>query len=143
TLQGGTGVAVVDMDALEKVDEIPVPGIQGPHNIDLADNGQIMWVRDVVGHVAAVNVDTGEELAVIKVGNGHAGIDVVPGGQYVVTGAIADNIVSVIDANTYEVVKNIEVGQGPHGVRASADGRWLYVAVTGTNKVAVIDMRSL
>ncbi len=91
TLQGGTGVAVVDMDKLEKVGEIPVPGIHGPHNIDLAEHGQVMWVRDVVGHVAAVNIKTGKELAVIKVGKGHAGIDVLPDGRYVFTGAIADH----------------------------------------------------
>lgn len=143
TLQGGSGVAVVAMTTLEKINEIPVPNIQGPHNIDLSDHGQLMWVRDLVGNVAVVNTRTEEELAVIEVGNGHAGIDVVPGGQYVVTGAIADNIVTVIDANTYEVVKRIEVGQGPHGVRASRNGRWVYAAVTGTNKVAVIDMCSL
>ena len=143
TLQGGTGVAVVDMDTLKKVGEIAVPGIQGPHNIDLSDDGQIMWVRDTVGHVTVVNTETGKELAVIDVGIGHAGIDVVPGGKHVVTGAIAGHLVTVINANTHEVVKQIDVGQGPHGVRASADGRWVYVAVTGTNKVAVIDMRSL
>src|SRR5699024_7146575 len=110
---------------------------------DLADHGQVMWVRDVVGHVAAVDIKTRKELAVIKVGNGHAGIDVIPGGRYVFTGAIADHVVDVIDPNTYKVVKRIDVGQGPHGVRASRDGRWVYVAVTGTNKVAVIDTDSL
>lgn len=143
TLQGGTGVAVIDMKMLKKVDEIPVPGVHGPHNLDLADHGKIMWVRDAVGNVAVIDIKTHKELAVIKVGNGHAGIDVIPGGRYVFTGAIADHVVDVIDPKTYKVVKRIDVGQGPHGVRASRDGRWVYVAVTGTNKVAVIDTESL
>lgn len=143
TLQGGTGVAIVDMQTLAKIGEIPAPGIQGPHNLDLSADGRTLWVRDLVGHVAAVNIATRKELAVIKVGLGHAGIDVIPGGRYVFTGAIADHVVDVIDPKTFKVVKRIDVGQGPHGVRASRDGRWVYVGVTGTNKVAVIDSRTL
>jgi YVTN family beta-propeller protein len=143
TLQGGTGVAVVDMRTREKVREIPVPGIRGPHNLDLSADGKTLWVRDLVGHVAAVDLASGKELAVIPVGLGHAGIDVIPGGRYVFTGAIADHVVDVIDPVTFKVVKRIDVGQGPHGVRASRDGRWVYAAVTGTDKVAVIDVRTL
>ncbi|MDE2497769.1 MAG: YncE family protein, partial [Xanthomonadaceae bacterium] len=82
-------------------------------------------------------------LAVIPVGLGHAGIDVIPGGRYVFTGAIADHVVDVIDPATFKVVKRIDVGQGPHGVRASRDGRWVYAAVTGTDKIAIIDARTL
>lgn len=143
TLQGGTGVAVVDMGTLAKVGEIPVPGIHGPHNLDLSNHGRVLWVRDLVGHVAAVDIKTRKELAVITVGAGHAGIDVIPGGRYVFTGAIGDHVVDVIDPESYKVVKRIDVGQGPHGVRASRDGRWVYVGVTATNKVAVIDTHSL
>jgi YVTN family beta-propeller protein len=90
-----------------------------------------------------VSVKTRKVLAVIKVGAGHAGIDVIPGGRYVFTGAIADHVVDVIDPKTFRLIKRIDVGQGPHGVRASRDGRWVYVAVTGTDRVVVIDTRTL
>jgi YVTN family beta-propeller protein len=143
TLQGGTGVAVVNMKTLQKVKEIPVPGAVGPHNLDFSDGGRIMWVRDIVGHVAAIDLKTGKELAVIKVGRGHAGIDVVPGGKYVLTGAIADDVVDVIDPKTFKVVKSIVVGKGPHGVRSSPNGRWAYADVTGSNDVVVIDLKTL
>ncbi|MGY0797523.1 YncE family protein [Lysobacter sp. A286] len=143
TLQGGTGVAVVDMQTLTKIDEIPVPGIRGPHNLDLSADGKTLWVRDLVGKVAAVDIKSQKVLAVIPVGLSHGGIDVIPGGRYVFTGAIADHLVDVIDPATLKVVKRIDVGQGPHGVRASHDGRWVYVGVTGTDKVAVIDTRTL
>ena len=79
----------------------------------------------------------------IPVGHGHAGIDVLPGGKYVVTGAIADDVVDVIDAKTLKVVKQIVVGKGPHGVRASQDGRWIYADDTGANDVEVIDAQTL
>jgi len=143
TLQGGTGVAVLDMRSLAKTGEIAVPGVHGPHNLDLSADGRTLWVRDLTGSVAAVDLETRKELAVIPVAPGHAGIDVIPGGRYVFTGGIAGHVVDVIDPATFKVVKQIDVGQGPHGVRASADGRWVYAAVTATNKVAVIDALSL
>lgn len=143
TLQGAGAVAVVDMQTLEKINEFPVQGIAHPHNLDLSADGKILWIRGLTSKVAAVDLKSHKVLAIIPVGLGHAGIDVVPGGRYVFTGAIADTVVDVIDPKTYKVIKRIDVGQGPHGVRASRDGRWVYVAVTSSNKVAVIDTRTL
>ncbi len=143
TLQGAGTVAVVNMRDLRKVRDIPVPGVQGPHNLDLSDDGHRLWVRDLAGHVAVLALPSGKELAVIKVGAGHAGIDVIPGGRYVFTGAIAGHVVDVIDPKTFKVVRRIDVGRGPHGVRASRDGRWVYASVTGDNRIAVISTRTL
>ncbi len=143
TLQGQGAVAVLDMQTLQKVAEFPVPGLDHPHNLDLSANGKILWLRGLVSKVAAVDLETRKVLAVIPVGLGHAGIDVIPGGRYVLTGAIADHVVDVIDPATFKVIKRIDVGQGPHGVRASRNGRWVYAGVTGTNKVAVIDTKAL
>ncbi|HET7268374.1 MAG TPA: cytochrome D1 domain-containing protein [Oleiagrimonas sp.] len=143
TLQGAGSVAVIDMRTLKMVKAFPVPGIKHPHNLDLSADGKVLWIRGLIGKVAAVDLQSHEVLAVIPVGLGHAGIDVIPGGRYVFTGAIADHVVDVIDPTTFNVVKSIDVGQGPHGVRASRDGRWVYVAVTGTDKVAVIDVKTL
>jgi len=143
TLQGGDGVAVLDMNKQEKVGEFPVPGIKYPHNLDLTADGKTLWIRGFAGKVAAVDLASHKVLAVIPVGPSHAGIDVIPGGKYVVTGAIGGHQVDVIDPRTFKVVEHIEVGQGPHGVRASRDGRWVYAGVVTTNKIAVIDTRTL
>lgn len=143
TLQGAGSVVVLDMRTLTKADEFPVPGVSHPHNLDLSADGKTLWIRGLVSKAAAVDLKTHKVLAVIPVGLGHAGIDVIPGGRYVFTGAIADHVVDVIDPTTLKVIKRIDVGQGPHGVRASRNGRWVYVGVTGTNKVAVIDTRTL
>ena len=85
----------------------------------------------------------GDRIPQLSRRNGHAGIDVLPNGRYVVTGAIGDSFVTVIDPTTLKVVKKIPVGTGPHGVRASADSRWVYVTVTADNKVVVIDTKTL
>lgn len=143
TLQGAGAIAVLDMKTLTKVKDIATPGLATPHNLDLSDNGKRMWIRDFTGHVGVLNLVDGKMLKVIKVGNGHGGIDVIPGGRYVATGAIADHIVSIIDQKSMKVVKNIDVGNGPHGVRASANGRWLYASMTVDNNIAVINMHTL
>ncbi|HFD79668.1 MAG TPA: YncE family protein [Gammaproteobacteria bacterium] len=138
TLQGGAGIGVIDTAQRKMIRVIPVPGITGPHNLDLSPDEKTAWVRDFVHNVAVVDLESGKVRKVIEVGAGHGGIDVSPDGRYVVTGAIADQVVSVIDPKTLEV-RNVEVGNGPHGVRASADGHWIYVTLTRDNRVAVID----
>lgn len=143
TLQGGAGLGVIDTTKREVTKVIPIPGITGPHNLDLSGDGKTAYVRDTVNSVAVLDLETGAVKKIIRSGNGHAGIDVLPNGRYVVTGAIGDSFVTVIDPTTLKVVKQIPVGIGPHGVRASADSRWVYVTVTADNKVVVIDTKTL
>ncbi|HEX7324944.1 MAG TPA: YncE family protein [Rhodanobacteraceae bacterium] len=139
TLQGGGGVAVIDMRTLTRVAEFPVPGLKLPHNLVLAPDGKTLWIRGFAGQVAAVDLPSRKVLAVIPVGASHAGIDISADGRYVFTGGIGGDTVDVINARTFKVVKRINVGSGPHGVRVSRNQRWVYAGVTGSNKVAVID----
>lgn len=143
TLQGGGSIAVLDMQTLEKTDEFSLPGMDQPHNLALSEDGKTLWIRDFTHQVAAVDLSTHKILATISVGQGHAGIAIVPGSRYVVTGAMADDHVDIIDATTFKVVKRIAVGLGSHGVRASQDGRLVYVGVSSTDQIAVIDMQTL
>jgi len=142
TLQGGAGLGVIDTRS-HNYTVIPTPGIPNPHNLDLSDDGNIVYIRDLSNSVGVLDLKTKKVLKVIPVGNGHAGIDIAPGGKYIYTGAIADDTVSVIDAQSLKVVKTIKVGYGPHGVRVSRDGRWLYVAITSEDKFVVIDTQTL
>ena len=142
TLQGGAGLGVIDTKSQTMIRVIPIPGIKGPHNLDLSLDEKTAYVRDIVKHVAVVNLATGTTEKIINVGNGHAGIDVSPDGRFVVTGAIGDTYVSVIDTHSWNVRK-IEVGNGPHGVRASRDSHWIYVTVTKDHVVAVINASTM
>jgi len=142
TLQGGAGIGVVDTARRKLVRVIPVPGITGPHNLDLSADEKTAYVRDFVHHVAVLDLTSGKVEKVIEVGNGHGGIDVTPDDRYVATAAIGDDIISIIDTKTL-AVKNIRVGQGPHGIRASKDSHWLYVTLTGEQAVAVVNLQTL
>ncbi|HFE38186.1 MAG TPA: YncE family protein [Gammaproteobacteria bacterium] len=143
TLQGGAGLGIINTRTQKYIKAIPTPGIPNPHNLDLSDDGKTVYIRDLSGLVGVLDLTSGKIKKVIAVGKGHAGIDIAPGGKYIFTGAIADDIVTVIDVGSLSVVKKIKVGFGPHGVRSSKDGRWLYVAVTADDKFVVIDTRSL
>ena len=142
TLQGGAGLGVIDTKLQKMIRVIPIPGIKGPHNLDLSLDEKIAYVRDITNHVAVVDLVSGKVKKIIQVGNGHAGIDVIPNGRYAVTGAIADTYISVIDIKTL-TVKKIEVGNGPHGIRASKNSRWIYVTLTKDNIVAVVNTATM
>ena len=142
TLQGGAGIAVIDTEKQKMVRVIPVPGITGPHNLDLSSDEKTAFVRDFVHHVAVLDLETGKVKKVITVGNGHGGIDVSPDGHFVATAAIGDDIISIINPETL-AMKNIKVGNGPHGIRFSKDSKWLYVTVTKDNVVAVINVKTM
>ncbi len=142
TLQGGAGIGVIDTGLRKMTRVIPVPGITGPHNLDLSADEKTAFVRDFVNHVAVVDLVNDTVKKVITVGKGHGGIDVIPSGDYAVTAAIADTIISIIDTKTLEV-KTIDVGNAPHGIRASKDSRWLYTTLTRDNEIAVINLQTM
>lgn len=143
TLQGGAGLGVIDVKSRKMAKVIPTPGIDTPHNLDLSMDEKLAFIRDTANHVGVLDLASGKIKKIIDVGQGHAGIDVIPNGKLVFTGAIADDVVTVIDANSLEVIKKIKVGFGPHGVRASKDNRYLYASVTADDKVYVIDIDKL
>ncbi len=138
TLQGGDGIAVIDTRTRKMIRVIAVPGITGPHNLDLSADEKTAFVRDFVHHVAVVDLASGRVKKVITVGNGHGGIDVFPNGKFAATAAIGDDYITVINTRTLEA-RNIKVGKGPHGIRASKDSRWIYVTLTRENAIAVIN----
>jgi len=142
TLQGGAGIAVIDTAKRKMVRVIPVPGITGPHNLDLSADEKTAYVRDFVHHVAVLDLKSGKVKKVIKVGNGHGGIDTFPNDKFVATAAIGDNFISVIDTKTL-AVKNIVVGKGPHGIRASKNSNWLYVTLAKENHIVVINTHTM
>lgn len=143
TLQGGAGLGIIDTQTRRVVRVLPTPGIDAPHNLDLSGDETLAFIRGLSGKVGVLDLTSGEMKAVIPVGVGHAGIDVIPNGKLAFTGAIADDVVTVIDTQSLKVVKKIKVGFGPHGVRASRDNRYLYVTVTADDEVYVIDIATL
>jgi len=142
TLQGGAGLGVIDVKSRKMIKVIPIAGITGPHNLDLSKDEKTAFVRDFVHNVAVLDLITGKVKKVIKVGNGHSGMDVTPDGKYAIAGAIGDTFLSVINTKTLNVQK-IDLGTASHGVRASKDSKWLYVTLPKANAIAVINLHTM
>lgn len=147
TVQGANKLAVIDMPTLSKVADINIPGMDGPHNLDLANNDHWLWIRNHPsptqhGSAALIDLATGKVIKTLPVGYFHGGIDKIPG-SVIMTTDIGGDTVDALDQNGIDVIKHITVGTAPHGVRISNDDRWAYVTSTGDNEVDVIDMRTL
>jgi len=143
TLQGAAGLGVIDVKKRKIIKIIQTPGIDTPHNLDLSKDEKLVFIRDTSNQVGVLDLESGKIKTILTAGQGHAGIDVIPNGELVFTGAIADDVVTVIDAKSMKVIKKIKVGFGPHGVRASKNNKYLYVSVTADDKVVVIDIDKL
>jgi len=149
TVQGEDKIAVLDMNTLKKVKEIPISGLKWPHNLDISADGRRLWIRNHppkandTGHVAMMNLASGQVRSSLAVGKFHGGIDLESPGSDVLTTNIGGNTVDVIDPNGLTIIKSITVGAGPHGVRYGPKGKWAYVSATRGNEVDVINMKTL
>ena len=148
TVQGDGKLAVIDMKTLSLVREIAIPGMLGPHNLDLNADGTRLWIRSHSapgrnGSVAVLDIAKGKILHRFEVGPFHGGITTIPGGRYVAATNIGSNTVNVFNSGTLKPAKTITVGQGPHGVRPGPHDHWLYVGATQAAELDVIDLHTL
>lgn len=135
-----TGNSLSIIDASTNTVVTTLTGIEGPHNVQAAPDGQTVWA--ISGHDALavkLNAATYTVLGTTPTGSHPAHIVVSPDGRYVYVTNGEDNTVSVINAETLENVATVPVGEFPHGLRPSQDGQWLYVANVNSNTVSVID----
>ena len=159
-------VSVIDTASFKKIRGIPVG--QGPHNVQVAPDGKLVWVTnngepgksvDKPAHqgmpksagggsmagggaVWAIDTATDSVVAKVAVGKHPAHVVVAPDGRhaYVVNGG--DNTVSVVDIPAQRVVDTIAVGAAPHGMRFSPDGKQAWVANLKGGTVSVIDTKT-
>jgi YVTN family beta-propeller protein len=148
TIQGGRALAVIDMRSLALRRTIPLPQVNGPHNLDIDPSGTTVWIRSHAhpqtdGEVAMVDLRSGNIVHLQHVGLYHGGIDVRPLTPYVFTADIGGDTLDVLDRTTLAIVKRLVVGTGPHGVRVSPNGAWVYVTDTRANRLVVVDAKTL
>lgn len=158
-------VSVIDAASFKKIRSIPVG--QGPHNVQVAPDGKLLWLTSngepgmavgkpaqqampesghgaMAGAGAVWAIDTVTDLVVAKVpvGRHPAHVVVTPDGRqaYVTNGG--DNTVSVVDLSAQLVIETIAVGASPHGLRLSPDGKQAWVANLKGGTLSVIDTQT-
>ena len=157
-------VSVIDTASFKLIRSIPVG--QGPHNVQVAPDGKLVWVTNNGdpgktdektpqrppksdhgmaaggGEVWAIDTTTDAVVAKVPVGMHPAHVVVAPDGRtaYVANGG--ENTVSVLDIAARRVIETIPVGATPHGMRISPDGKQAWVANLKGGTVSVIDTRA-
>lgn len=156
-------VSVLDAASFKKVGSIAVG--QGPHNVQVAPDGKLVWVTTngqpvtamgntanqhmgksgheamtAVGEVWAIDTATDAVVAKVPVGAHPAHVVVSGDSRFAyVTNGVA-NTVSVVDAAARTVIATIPVGASPHGIRIDPDGKQAYIANLKSGTVSVIDL---
>lgn len=148
TVQGADKLATINMATLKLSREITIPGMLGPHNLDLNGRGNRLWIRSHSapgrdGSVVVMDPANGKILRHFKVGPFHGGITTIPGRRYVASTNIGSDTVNVFNAGILKPVKTITVGKGPHGIRPSPGGNWLYVGATQSAELDIINVHTL
>lgn len=158
-------VSVIDAVSFKRISSIPVG--QGPHNVQVAPDGKLVWVTNngepaeenketseakmsksgdmagtAPGAVWAIDTATAKVVAKVPVGMHPAHVVVSGDGRtaYVTNGG--DNTVSVVDTKAHQVIATIPVGTFPHGLRISPDGGQVWVANLKGETVSVVDTGS-
>ncbi len=158
-------ISVIDAVSFTKIGSIPVG--QGPHNVQVAPDGKLVWVTNNgepgkaaeqpahqgmpksehgamagAGAVWAIDTSTDAVVAKVPVGKHPAHVVVAPDGRYAYVTNGGDNSVSVVDTSALRVVATIPAGASPHGIRISPDGKQAWVANLKGGTVSVIDTQT-
>ncbi|MDO8457297.1 MAG: cytochrome D1 domain-containing protein [Burkholderiaceae bacterium] len=158
-------ISVIDTASFRKIGSIPVG--QGPHNVQVAPDGKLVWVTNNgepgkadekpvhpgmspsahgamtgAGAVWAIDTASNAVIAKVPVGMHPAHVVLTPDGSYAYVTNGGENTVSVVDTATQRVVETIPVGAYPHGIRISPNGKQAYVANLKGGTVSVIDTES-
>ena len=165
--EGSNTVSIIDTTSLKTIGRVAVG--QGPHNVQLAPDGKLLWVTNngepakknektpdakmsksggmnmagtAPGAVWVIDTATDKVVAKVPVGMHPAHVVVTPDGRHAYVANGGDNSVSVVDIAAQSVVATITVGAGPHGMRISPDGKQAWVANLKGGTVSVIDTES-
>ncbi len=158
-------ISVIDAASFKKIGDIPVG--QGPHNVQVAPDGKLVWVTNNgepgkpagktpgqgmpksehgamagAGEVWALDTASDTVVAKVPVGMHPAHVVVAPDGRYAYVTNGGENTVSVVDISALRVVATIPVGASPHGIRISPNGEQAWVANLKGGTVSVVDIQT-
>lgn len=141
---GSVWVADEGTDSLSVIDAatntvaMTVTGIQGPHNVQVARDGAVVYATSSAGIVMAIDPATYRITASAPTGPHPAHVIEAPNGKVYVTNA-GDGTVSVYRAPGLVPAGRIALGGMPHGQRPAAGGSVIVVANMMDGALDLID----
>ncbi len=97
------------------------------------------WGDDTV---SLVNVDSGEQFAVIDVGKNPYDVKVSPNGRFAYVTNSGSSSLSVVDIQAVLEDSKIEVGRSPRDIALFRDGSRAVVANAGDDSISIVNLES-
>lgn len=115
-------------------------GARTSHMVAMTPDAKRAFVANIdSGSISAIDLESGERLAIIETAEGSEGIDVSPDGREVwVTNRKADTV-TVIDTQTLRILATIESPSFPIRIKFTPDGKRALVSNARSGEVAVFD----
>lgn len=123
--EGADSLSVIDTSANTLA--MTLTGIKGPHNVQTAAAGAVVYATSTAGMVVAIDPATYRVMASAPTGKEPAHVIAAPNGKVYVTNA-GDGTVSVYRAEGLVPIGRITLGGMPHGQRAAAGGSVIVIA---------------
>lgn len=137
-------VSIIDLDQLQEIDQVAV-GIN-PHGIKLSADDSKLYVT-IEGEDKWLVIDTPsrEIIAEYATGQSPHALGLSPDGEYLWTGDLKSNTVTIFKTVNGEQVDQIDLHNGadPHTIIFSPDGAYAYIADFFTRSVVVIETSSV
>lgn len=125
-LQGGRGVAVVDVASNELLATVPLES--EALNLVVSPDGRRVYATTVLGALHVIDTWTRESVARLDVGGAANGLALSPDGRRLYVSSRDAGTVTAVNLRTNAVAATYRVGGRPQSIAVSPDGRELYVA---------------
>lgn len=138
---GGNDIAVVDLVAGKKIDDIAVGA--RPHGLAIQADGRRLFTTIESNHTLRI-IDTASDkiLATVPLTGRPNQCAVTPDGKYVVVPIRDGNSADIVDVAQRKVVKVLPVKM-PHNAVDEGSNRYAFVSSMGSDQIDLIDLDKL
>lgn len=138
---GGNDIAVVDLAAGKKIDDIAVGA--RPHGLAIQADGRRLFTTIESNHTLRI-IDTASDkiLATVPLTGRPNQCAVTPDGKYVVVPIRDGNSADIVDVAQRKVVKVLPVKM-PHNAVDEGSNRYAFVSSMGSDQIDLIDLDKL
>ncbi len=153
---GAGHVSVIDVAEARIVDEIPVaePRLivakatdaeyQGIINVTASADGRYGFAaHGETGSLAVIDLDNGEKLRSIDLGDRPWRAYGAANGRYMVVPNNGDGTISVISTESFDVVATLPGAAGVTGVNSDPEGKTAFAISRAENKLVLLDLEKL
>ena len=109
-------IAIIDLNAGKVIEKLDAK-VFGANRLKITPDGKHVLITSLSsGNLAIFDAQSHQQIKLIPIGHGAAGILVDANGKRAFIGCTPDNYVAVVDLQKMEMIGKIDVGGGPDGL---------------------------